>query len=230
MIHNFLLAKLYENDRQFFKKVVLGTASSTARLSKRPPALETLSEVCETAEECSLSPGTASASVPMSDSALTGADGTEDTAGAIDERLTASTTCTPAHRLPVNGSRDENGESGECECEQQDNGDGEASRRRSGAAAFVRSRSASEDSHSGGGGSKQRVYARRPKILVERARLERQSAVSGSRHSSRRRIVPAAAAPVGETATDVSDEGTHEETSYSSRSQSPAESDAEALV
>ena len=229
VIHNFLLAKLYETDRQFFKRIVVGSASY-ARLSKRPATLETLSEVCETAEEYSSSPGTASASVPMTDSMLLTGLANTDSVGAIDELTTAFASCTPcppsSHRVYASASGDDNGG-----CEQVESG---APRRRSGGGgggARVRCRSASEDSQEGadgGGAPEQRLYPRRPKIHVERARLERQSAVVGALHGSRSQRVPAAGASGGKMpASDASDEG---ETSFSSRSPSPVESDAEAHV
>ena len=162
----------------------------------------------------------------MTDSMLLTGLANTDSVGAIDELATASALCTRPHRVSANGSGDDNGG-----CEQVE---GDAPCRRSGGAR-VRCRSASEDSQEGadGGGGRateQRLYPRRPKIHVERARLERQTAVVGALHGSRSRREPAAGASGGEPASDASDEGTHDDTSFSSRSPSLIESDVEAHV
>ena len=164
----------------------------------------------------------------MTDSMLLTGLANTDSVGAIDELATASALCTPAHRVSANASGDDNGGCVQVE--------GDAPRRRSGGGGTrVRCRSASEDSQEGadgggGGATEQRLYPRRPKIHVERARLERQTAVVGALHGSRSRREPAAGPSGGEPASDASDEGTHDDTSFSSRSPSLVESDAEAHV
>lgn len=221
VIHNFLLAKLYETDRQFFKRIIIGTASY-ARLPKVPVALETLSEVIEAAEVCSSSPGTERASAaPLSNSVLIDVAASIKSVGTTDERFTASASCTPAHRVFASTSGDDIGA-----CEQEESG----TLRKPGGGARARCSSASEDSQEIASGrvcSEHHLNPRRPKIHIDRARLERQSAVAGTHYHARSRRVPAAITHEEGILTDASDDGTHDDTSYSTRSQSPAESDAE---